>query len=104
MRASDVWHIVGKFLMKATILLPFSPQSKVFTQSYGPSKSRESQFWEFVGIPKQKWHLGASPIAKQRVYYKGEGGGFPQVEAVISLMSLCLPLARPYTKSALTMH
>jgi hypothetical protein len=48
--------------------------------------------------------LGASPVAKQRLYYKGEGGGFPQVQAVISLMNLCLPVARPYTKSALTMH
>ncbi len=26
-----------------------------------------------------KWHLGASPMAKHKEYYKGEGGGFPQV-------------------------
>jgi hypothetical protein len=24
--------------------------------------------------PKTKWHLGASPMAKHRIYYKGEGG------------------------------
>jgi hypothetical protein len=29
------------------------------------------------GSPRTKWHLGASLMAKHRVYYKGEGGGFP---------------------------
>jgi hypothetical protein len=27
--------------------------------------------------------FGASPVAKYREYYKGEGGGFPQVQAVV---------------------
>jgi hypothetical protein len=36
-----------------------------------------------------KWHLGVGPVAKHRVYYKGEGGGFPQVRAVVSLTSSC---------------
>jgi len=26
-----------------------------------------------------KWHLGAGPVAMLKEYYKGEGGGFPQV-------------------------
>ncbi len=43
-------------------------------------------------------------MAKHRVYYKGEGGGFPQVQVVVSLMSLCLPMACPQTKSVATMH
>jgi hypothetical protein len=34
------------------------------------------------------------------IYYKGEGGGFAQVRAMVSLMSLSLPMARPSTKSA----
>jgi hypothetical protein len=38
------------------------------------------------------------------VYYKGEGGGFPQVRAVLSLVSLNLPMVRPRTKSAWAMH
>jgi hypothetical protein len=37
-------------------------------------------------------------------YYKGEGGGFPQVRAVVSLMSLMLPTTRPNTKNVRTMH
>jgi hypothetical protein len=54
--------------------------------------------------PKTKWHLGVSPVAKHKVYYNGEGGGFPQVRAVVSLVSLCLPMAHPYTKSVLATH
>jgi hypothetical protein len=52
------------------------------------------------GSPSTKWHLGVGPgpMAKHRVYYKGEGGGFPQVQAVVSLVSLSLPMARPCTK------
>jgi hypothetical protein len=51
-----------------------------------------------LGNPGTKWHLGTSPVAKHKIYYKGEGGGFPQVCAVVSFMSLCLPVAHPYTK------
>ncbi len=29
------------------------------------------------GIPKTKWHLGAGYVARHKVYYKGEGEGFP---------------------------
>jgi hypothetical protein len=31
-------------------------------------------------------------------YYKGEGGGFPRVRAVVSQVSPRLPMARPNTK------
>jgi hypothetical protein len=56
------------------------------------------------GSPGTKWHLGASLVAMHKVYYKGEGGGFPQVWAVVSLVSPSLSVACPTTKSALTMH
>jgi len=42
--------------------------------------------------------LGVGPMAKHIVYYKGEGGGFRKVQAVVSLMSPWLPVARPCTK------
>jgi len=57
-----------------------------------------------LGNLRTKCHLGASPMAMHIVYYKGEGGGFPQVQAVVSLVSSCLPMARPCTKSAQTTH
>jgi len=47
-----------------------------------------------------KWHLGASFVTRHRVYNKGEGGDFLQVWAMVSLVSPCLPMAHPCTKSA----
>jgi hypothetical protein len=51
-----------------------------------------------LGSLKTKWHLGVGPMAKHIVYYKGKGGGFPQVRVVVSLESPCLLVARPCTK------
>jgi len=52
---------------------------------------------------REKWHLGVAPMANHKEYYKGEGGGFPQVQVVVSHMSLCMPMARPCTKNVLIM-
>ncbi len=40
-----------------------------------------------LGSSGIKWHLGAGPVARHKVYYKKEGGGFPQVQAMVSLVS-----------------
>jgi hypothetical protein len=56
------------------------------------------------GSPRTKRHLGASLVAKQKKHYKGESGGFPQIQAVVSLVSLCLLLAHPCTKGGPTVH
>jgi hypothetical protein len=52
-----------------------------------------------LGSPGTKCHLDVGLVERHKVYYKGEGGGFPQVQAVVSLVSLSLPVARPSTKS-----
>jgi hypothetical protein len=43
------------------------------------------------GLPREKSHLDVGPVESHRVYYKGEGGGFPQVWAVVSLVCPCCP-------------
>jgi len=43
-------------------------------------------------------------MERHKVYYKGEGGGFPQVQAVVSLVSLNLLVAHLSTKNAQIMH
>jgi hypothetical protein len=71
-------------------------------QSYGPLKSRESQPWEFqdshFGVLGQNdiWVLVSWPSIEYII--RGEGGGFPQVWVVVSLVNLCLPMACPCTK------
>jgi hypothetical protein len=57
-----------------------------------------------LGSPETKCHFGASPMAKHKIYYKGEGGGFPQVRAMVNLVSLSLSMAHLNTKSAPAMH
>jgi hypothetical protein len=92
-------HTIGKLLMKATNLLQTSPQLEVCTHNYGLPKSWEPQFWKF-----RDSHLVVGHVAKHRVDYKGEGGGFPQVWAVVSLASLCLPMTHPCTKGVPIAH
>ncbi len=53
--------------------------------------------------PRTKCHLDVALIERHKVYYKGVGGGFPQVRVMVSVMSLSLPVACPSTKSAQTM-
>jgi hypothetical protein len=57
-----------------------------------------------ISGPGTKCHLDVGLMERHKVYYKGEGGGFPQVRAVVSLVSPSLPMARPSTKGAQTMH
>jgi hypothetical protein len=47
-----------------------------------------------------KSHLDAGAVERRREYYMGEGGDFPWVWAVVSLMSLKLPVACSSTKGA----
>ncbi len=44
-----------------------------------------------LGSPETKSHLDVPPVERRRIYYKGEGGGFPQVRAMVSLMCLGCP-------------
>ncbi len=60
-----------------------------------------------LGSPGTKCHLDVGLMETHIVYYKGEGGGFPQVQAMVSLGSIVspsLPMVCPNTKSAPTMH
>jgi hypothetical protein len=56
------------------------------------------------GSPKTKCHLDAGIMPSHKVYYKGESGGFPRVQAVVSLVNVSLPVAHPNTKSIQIMH
>jgi hypothetical protein len=84
--------------MRATTFLHTSFQSEVYTQSYGPPKLWESQLWA-KWESWDKMSFGCCHVASHRVYYKGEGGGFPQVRAVVSLLGPNLPMVRLSTKS-----
>jgi len=44
-----------------------------------------------LGSPRTKCHLDVGLVERHKVYYKGEGGGFPQVRVVVSLVCPCCP-------------
>jgi len=73
----------------------------------GP-QSGESPSLGISGLPfgklGTKYRLDVGLMEKHKVYYKGKGGGFPQVWAMVSLVGPCLPVCHPCTKSVLTMH
>ncbi len=44
-----------------------------------------------LGSPGTKSHLDVGPVGSHKIYYKGEGGGFPQVRAMVSLVNSSRP-------------
>ncbi len=93
--AGGVSHIIGKFLTRATTLLQIALRSEVCSQCYGVPKSQEShlaRFWDsHSGVPRKIAIWMQPPWRAVEYTIKGEGGGFPQVRAVVSLVCLCCP-------------
>ncbi len=54
--------------------------------------------------PGTKCHLDVGLMERHKVYYKGEGGGFPQVRDVVSFVNSSSFVVRPSAKSVPTMH
>jgi hypothetical protein len=82
--------------------------SQRFTQKImGFQSCKSSNFENFetldLGV-RGKWHLGATFMANHREYYMGEGGGFPQVRTIVSLVNLCMFIFCLCIKNAPTMH
>jgi hypothetical protein len=66
---------------------PRSARKVMGLQSCGKPSCRD--FGSPAGVPEGKSHLDVGPVERSKVYYKGEGGGFPQVRAVVSLVCPC---------------
>jgi len=56
------------------------------------------------GSPRTKRHLDVGLMEKHKIYYKGKGGGVPQVQAMLSFMSPNLLVFCLSTKNAPIMH
>jgi hypothetical protein len=54
-----------------------------------------------LGSLGTKSHSDVGAVERHKVYYMGEGGGFPRVRAVVSQVNPELPVACPSTKGAL---
>ncbi len=64
------------------------------TPQNGKSRDQDS----FETRPGIKSHSDVGAAERRREYYMGEGGGFPQVRAVVSLVNPKSPVVCPSTK------
>jgi hypothetical protein len=62
------------------------------------SQSPGSPNRDNFGTPETKSHPDVGATERRREYYMGEGGGFPRIRAVVSLVNPRLPVACPSTK------
>jgi hypothetical protein len=70
-----------------------------------PPKIAEVQTMGILGLPLgTKCHLDVAPVERCKKNYKKEGDGFPQVWAVMNLVSSKLPVVHPSFKSVQIMH
>jgi hypothetical protein len=93
--ANNITINIGKLSTRTTNLLQTAPRSEVYSQSYGALKSWESKLGQFrdshLGVSGQKAIWMWAPWPATEYIIKGEGGGFLQVQVMVSLMCLCCP-------------
>jgi len=84
MSDSGVRYVVGKISTRATTSVQTLLQSEVRARSYDLSKSRESRIGTLgwisglqLGSPGKKCHFDVGAAERRKIYYMGEGGGFP---------------------------
>jgi hypothetical protein len=74
--------------------LYFRPHRGLLAKLWG-SKVAGIPFGAISGLPRgspgKNSHLDVASMESCKVYYKGEGDGFPQVRAVVSLVCPCCP-------------
>jgi hypothetical protein len=108
-----ILYIIGKLLKLRCLNWACIAHLDIWNTSYDEKKGWKSNWQfesrplkvrnrpdllEFVGIlglplgsPRTKSHLDVVPVERRKIYYKGEGGGFPQLRAVVSLVCPSCP-------------
>jgi len=79
-------------------LIPIGGLSKELWSFKVPGVQIETILGLLLGSPGTKSHTDVGAVERHKVYYMGEGGGFPQVRAVVSQMSPNLLVVWPSTK------
>jgi hypothetical protein len=95
------WKALEESYKFALDLIPIGGLSKELWAAKVPKVQTGTVSGLPLGSPGTKSHLDVAPMEWRKVYYMGEGGGFPWVWAVVSQMSPKLPVACPSTKGVL---
>jgi hypothetical protein len=94
------WKALKESYKFALDLIPIGGLSKKLRMPKVPGVQTGTVSGLPLGSPGTKSHLDVAPMEWCRVYYMGEGGGFPRVRAVVSQVSPELLVACPSTKGA----
>jgi hypothetical protein len=99
-----MWHIIEKLSTKGyNFALDLIAIRGLHIKLWGPKVAGVPTL-RILGLPfgnfGTKCHLDVAPVERRKIYYKGEGGGSPQVQAMVSLMSPNLLVVRFNTKNA----
>jgi len=82
-------------------LIPIGGMNKKLWPCKVPGVQTGTILGLLLGSPGTKSHLDVGAAERHREYYMGEGGGFPRVWVVVSLVSPELPMVCLSTKGAL---
>jgi hypothetical protein len=99
--ATHCWKALDESYKFASNLVPIGGMGKELWHRKMAGVQTRTVSRLLLGSPGIKSHLDAGAVERRREYYMGEGGGFPWVRAVVSLVSPELPVACPSTKGAL---
>jgi hypothetical protein len=98
--ATHRWKALKESYKFSLDLIPIRGLSKELWATKVPKVQTWTVSRQLSGSPGTKSHLDVAPVEWRRVYYMGEGGGFPRIRSVVSQMSPELPVACPSTKGA----
>jgi hypothetical protein len=96
--ATHRWKALNKSYKFALNLIPIGGWSKELWLHKVAEVQTKTISRLLLGSPGIKSHSDAGAVKRRKEYYMGEGGGFPRVRAVVSLMSPESPVACPSTK------
>jgi hypothetical protein len=96
--ATHRWKALEKSYKFAWNIIPIEGLSKKLWSPKIPKVQTGTISGLLLGSPGTKNHSGIGAAERHKIYYMGEGGGFPRVRAVVSQMNPELPMACPSTK------
>jgi len=94
------WKALEESYKFALDLIPIGGRNKKLWLCKVPRVQTGTISRLLLGSPRTKSHLDVGATKRRKKYYMGEGGGFPQVWAVMSFESLELPVACSNIKGA----
>jgi hypothetical protein len=96
--ATHHWKALEESYKFSLDLIPIRGWSKKLWPHNVPRVQTGTVSGLLLGNPGTKSHSDVGVAEKHKVYYMGEGGGFPRVRAVVSQVSPELPMACTSTK------